>query len=187
MPDSLNVVTLVGSLRRASLNAAIARALPGLAPEGMRIGALGSVGDIPLYDADLQAQGMPAQVTAMAEAIRAADGLIFVTPEYNYSVPGVLKNAIDWLSRVQPQPFSGKPVAIQSASGGMLGGARAQYHLRQSLVFLDAHFLNRPEVMVAQAPSKISEAGEITHQATREVIQTQLNAFAGFIARLGRG
>src|SRR5690349_3397803 len=108
--ESLRVVTLCGSLRRGSYNAAIARALPALAPEGMDITALGSPGEFPLYDADIQAQGFPAPVTAMADAIRAADGVIFVTPEYNYSVPGVLKNAIDWLSRLQPQPFAGKPV-----------------------------------------------------------------------------
>jgi len=182
-----SVVTLCGSLRKGSYNAAIARALPGLAPEGMRVSALGSVGDFPLYNADVQAQGFPQPVQAMAEAIRAADGLVIVTPEYNYSIPGALKNAIDWLSRLPQQPLAGKPVAIQSASMGALGGARAQYHLRQSLVFLDAHCLNRPEVMVASAQTKISEAGEITDAATREFIQKQLAAFAGFIARIGRG
>ena len=84
----------------------------------------------------------------MAEKITAADGVIIVTPEYNYSVPGILKNALDWLSRLSPQPLAGKPVAIQTASPGLIGGARAQYHLRQSLVFLDALVLNKPEAMV---------------------------------------
>ena len=184
MPDSLTVVTLCGSLRRASYNAAIARALPGLAPEGLRVAALGSIGEFPLYNADLQAQGFPAPVTAMAEAIRAADGIVVVTPEYNYSIPGGLKNAIDWLSRLPNQPFAGKPMAIQSASMGALGGARAQYHLRQSVVFLDALVLNRPEVMVAAAQTKISEAGEITDEATRGFIQAQLKAFGDFIRRV---
>lgn len=183
MAETLNVVTLVGSLRRASFNAAIARALPGLAPAGMRITPLGSVGEFPLYDADVQAAGFPAPVTAMAEAMRAADGVIIAAPEYNYSIPGVLKNAIDWLSRVPNQPFAGKPVAIQSASMGMLGGARMQYHLRQALVFLDAHFLNKPEVMVPQAQTRISAEGEITDAATRELVQSQLRAFADFAAR----
>ena len=187
MTQACSVVTLCGSLRKGSYNAAIQRALPGLAPEGMRVTALGSVGELPLYDADVQAQGFPQPVQAMAEAIRAADGLIFVTPEYNYSMPGVLKNAIDWLSRLPQQPFAGKPVAIQSASMGALGGARAQYHLRQSLIFLDAYCLNRPEVMVAAAQTKVSEAGELTDAAMREFIGKQLAAFAGFIARLGRG
>jgi chromate reductase, NAD(P)H dehydrogenase (quinone) len=185
MPDSpLTVVTLCGSLRRASYNAAIARALPGLAPEGMRIAALGSIGEFPLYNADVQAQGFPAPVTAMAEAIRAADGVLFVTPEYNYSIPGGLKNTIDWLSRLPNQPLAGKPVAIQSASMGALGGARAQYHLRQSMVFLDALVLNRPEVTVAAAQTKISEAGEIIDEATRGFIQAQLKAFGDFIRRV---
>ena len=103
----LQFVTLVGSLRKGSFNAAIARALPSLAPKGVTISALGSVGDIPLYNSDHQDQGFPAPVLAMAQQIVAANGVIIVTPEYNYSIPGVLKNAIDWLSRVSPQPFAG--------------------------------------------------------------------------------
>src|SRR5438270_3770284 len=114
----LRLVVMVGSLRKGSYNAAIARALPALAPEGVTIAPLGSVGDFPLYNADVQEKGFPAPVTAMAEAIRAADGVIFVTPEYNHSIPGVLKNAVDWVSRVPNQAFAGKPVAIQSASPG---------------------------------------------------------------------
>ena len=118
----------------------------------------------------------------MGEAIAAADGVVIVTPEYNYSVPGVLKNAIDWLSRLPNQPFAGKPVAIQSASPGALGGARAQYHLRQSLVFLDARVLNRPEVMVGGAYGKADMAsGDLTDQATKDFIAGQLKAFADFV------
>ncbi|WEK03897.1 MAG: NAD(P)H-dependent oxidoreductase [Candidatus Devosia phytovorans] len=93
----------------------------------------------------------------MAEQVRRADGIAFVTPGYNYSVPGVLKNALDWISRVQPAPFAGKPVLIQTASIGSLGGARAQYHLRQILVFLDAYSMNKPEVMIGDAASKVRE------------------------------
>ena len=112
----LHFVTLLGSLRRGSYSAAIARALPALAPEGVSVAPLSSVGDLPLYNADIQAGGFPAAVQQMGEAIARADGVIIVTPEYNYSVPGVLKNAIDWLSRLPAQPFIGKPVAIQSGS-----------------------------------------------------------------------
>ena len=108
----LHFVVMLGSLRRASFNAAIARALPALAPDGVSITPLGSVGDFPLYNHDVQLKGFPPVVTAMAEAIASADGVIFVTPEYNHSVPGVLKNAIDWISRLPNQPFAGKPVAI---------------------------------------------------------------------------
>ncbi len=182
MTQSLTFVTLLGSLRKGSYNGIVARALPGLAPEGVTIAPLGSVGDLPHYDADLQAAGWPAPVTAMAEAMRAADGIIIVSPEYNYSVPGVLKNAIDWLSRQPEQPFKGKPVLIQSASPGVLGGARMQYHLRQSLVFLDARVFNVPEVMVGAAHTKVDEAtGALTDQGTRDFIAKQIAAFADFV------
>src|SRR5215211_2363659 len=149
MTEKLNVITICGSLRKGSFNAMVARTLPSLSPDGMAIKDAPPIGTLPLYNADVQNEsGFPAPVNALAEAIRAADGVIFVTPEYNYSVPGVLKNAIDWVSRLQNQPFAGKPVAIQSASQGPLGGPRAQYHLRQMMVFLDAFAFNRPEIFV---------------------------------------
>lgn len=180
----LHFVTLLGSLRRGSYNAAIARALPALSPDGVTISPLGSVGDLPHYSADLQAEGFPAAALAMGEVIKAADGVIIVTPEYNYSVPGALKNAIDWLSRVPTAPFAGKPVAIQTGSPGLIGGARCQYHLRQILVFLDSYVLNKPEVMVSQIASKVdSTSGELTDQATRDFIATQLQAFSVFARR----
>lgn len=174
-------VTLLGSLRKASFNAGIARALPALAPEGATISTLGSVGDFPIYDADLQAEGFPPAVSAMGEAIRAADGVIIVSPEYNYSIPGGLKNAIDWLSRLPEQPFKGKPVLIQSASPGALGGARMQYQLRQCFVFLDARVFNAPEVMVGGAMAKFDkDSGDLTDQGTKDFIGKQLAAFAAF-------
>ena len=182
----LHFVTLLGSLRKASLNGVIARALPTLAPDGVTIEPLGSAGDFPLYNADTQAEGFPASVLAMAEAITMAHGVIIVTPEYNYSVPGVLKNALDWLSRLPAQPFAGKPTVIQSGSPGMIGGARAQYHLRQILVFLDAAVMNKPEVMVSQIMTKVDPTtGEITDSATRDIIVAQLKAFAAFTRRWG--
>ena len=108
--------------------------------------------------------------------------LIVVTPEYNYSVPGGLKNAIDWLSRLTPQPFAKKPVLIQSASPGALGGARAQYHLRQSFVFLDGRVMNTPETMVAGAYGKSDTAtGDLTDAKTKEFLGKQLAAFAVFV------
>ncbi len=180
----LRFVTLVGSLRKGSYNAAIARALPDLAPEGVTVEHLGLIGAFPHYDADLQANGFPAEVVAMGEAIAAADGVIFVTPEYNYSVPGALKNALDWISRLPSTPFAGKPVAIQTASPGMIGGARSQYHLRQVLVFLDAHVLNKPEVMVGNVTGKVDvESGTITDEATRGFLAKQLEALAAFARR----
>lgn len=115
----------------------------------------------------------------MGKAIAAADGVIIVTPEYNYSVPGALKNAIDWLSRLPDNPFAGKPVAIQSASPGMIGGARAQYHLRQSMVFLNARVLNKPEIMIGQAASRIdADSATVTDESTRQHLTAQLVALA---------
>jgi chromate reductase len=182
----LHFVTLLGSLRKGSYNAALARALPALAPTGVTIQALGSVGDFPLYNGDIQAEGFPAAVLAMAEAIAKANGVIIVTPEYNYSVPGVLKNAFDWLSRLPAQPFAGKPTLIQTASPGMVGGARAQYHLRQILVFLDAAVMNKPEVMVGQMMSKLDvESSTITDEATRTIVAGQLKMFTTFVRRWG--
>ncbi|MDR3534784.1 MAG: NAD(P)H-dependent oxidoreductase [Rhodopila sp.] len=186
IPDQkpLHFVTLLGSLRRGSNHAAIARALPALAPEGVTIEPLGSIGDLPLYNADVQAEGFPQAVLAMAEAIAKADGVIIVTPEYNYSIPGGLKNALDWLSRLPAPPFVGKPVAIQTGSPGPIGGSRAQYHLRQMLVFLDARVLNKPEVMVGQLMSKIdADTGELADQVTRDFIANQLRVFATFARR----
>jgi chromate reductase len=175
----LHFVTLLGSLRKGSYHAALAGALPSFAPDGVTVSALGSIGELPHYDADLQADGFPPAVLAMADAIRSADGVIIVTPEYNYSFPGALKNALDWLSRVTPPPLAGKPVAIQTGSPGMIGGARAQYHLRQVMVFLDAHVLNRPEIMVGGMTNKIDpETGEIIDEATAGLIAQQLVALA---------
>ncbi len=178
---SLHFVTLLGSLRHGSYNAAIARALPSLSPDGVTIAALGSVGSFPLYDEDLEKTGFPADVMAMGDTIRLADGVIIVTPEYNYFIPGALKNALDWLSRLPNQPFAGKPVAIQTASRGMLGGVRAQYHLRQILVYLDAAVLNKPEVMIGHVAGKVDgEPPELTDEETRQHLSKQIAAFAHF-------
>lgn len=179
--NRLHFVTLVGSLRRLSFHSAIAESLQELAPENVTVTRLPSVGLLPHYDADLQAEGFPQTVLELGTAISEADGVIIVTPEYNYSVPGVLKNALDWLSRLPTAPLTGKPVAIQSASPGIFGGARAQYHLRQSLVFLDSPVLNKPEVMVGGAASKIDVEGKkVTDAQTRDIISAQLKAFAAF-------
>ncbi len=184
MTDQLRILAILGSLRRESYNASVLRQLPALAPAAMTIESVG-LAEIPPYDDDVrQQQGYPAAVKELRTAIAAADGVLFVTPEYNYSVPGVLKNAIDWASRPPEQPFDGKPVAIITASPGLLGGSRAQYHLRQSLVFLNAFPLNKPEVMITQVAGKLNEQGELTDQSTRDLLTTQLTAFAAWIRRL---
>jgi chromate reductase len=131
------------------------------------------------------AVGFPGPVNVLADAMRIADGVIIVTPEYNYSIPGGLKNAIDWVSRLPNQPFAGKPVALQSASPGPLGGARVQYDLRRAMVFLDAFVLNKPEIFIGGCASKIDErTGELKDAATRDFIKQQLAAFAKFIMHL---
>ncbi|MBV8794000.1 MAG: NAD(P)H-dependent oxidoreductase, partial [Hyphomicrobiales bacterium] len=175
----LHFVVMLGSLRKASFNAAIARALPALAPEGVTIEPLPSVGEFPLYNYDVQDKGFPPIVTAAAEAIRKAGGIIVVTPEYNHSIPGVLKNAIDWISRLPDQPFAGKPVALETSSPSLFGGLRAQLHLRHMFVYLDGRVLNKPEVIIPQVNTKIDAAtGELTDPATRGFIADQLKAFA---------
>lgn len=175
-------VVLVGSVRKGSFNAAIARALSGLAPEGVSVEILPSVAQLPIYDGDIEAEGTPAPVADLAQAVAAADGVVIVTPEYNYSIPGGLKNALDWLSRVKDKPLKGKPTLIQSASMGGFGGARAQYHLRQVLVCLDMPVMNVPEVMVGQVHTKVTE-GTLTDQGTLSFIEGQLAAFHDFVRR----
>lgn len=184
---SFNVISVCGSLRKASYNAMVARALPGLAPDGMSITPAPSFAEFPIYNADLQeADGFPAAVTRLADAIRAVDGVIFVTPEYNFSIPGGLKNALDWVSRVPKQPFAGKPVAIQSAAPGPVGGARVQYDLRKTMVFLDALTLNKPEIFISNVKSRLNEeTGQLTDETTKDFIRQQLAAFATFMARVG--
>lgn len=187
MSESLKVVTLLGSLRKGSFNAMVARTLPKLAPAGMDIAALPTIADIPLYDADIQQdEGFPKSVEAIAAQIREADGVVIVTPEYNYSVPGGLKNAIDWLSRLPDQPLAGKPVLIQTSSMGAIGGARCQYHLRQILVFLDAMVMNKPEFMGGVIQNKVdTQTGEVIDQSTLDHLTGQLTAFGEYIQRVG--
>jgi chromate reductase, NAD(P)H dehydrogenase (quinone) len=183
---TFNVVCICGSLRRGSYNRMVMQALPALAPPNMQLREAPSFAEFPLYNADLQeADGIPPPAQKLADAIRAADGVIFNSPEYNFSIPGGLKNAIDWVSRVQNQPFAGKPVALQSATGGPLGGGRMQYDLRRAMIFLDAITLNRPEIFIGNCAQKIdAKTGQITDQQTVTFIQQQLIAFANFIERL---
>jgi chromate reductase len=182
-----NVVSICGSLRKGSYNRMVMNTLPGLAPTGMSIKEAPSYAELPLYNADIQnSSGFPAAATVLADAIRTANGVIFCTPEYNFSLPGGLKNAIDWVSRMQNQPFAGKPVAIQSVSPGPLGGGRVQYDLRRMMVFLDALTLNKPEIFVGSCASRFDEkTGELKDETTRNLIKQQLEAFDKFIARHG--
>jgi chromate reductase len=175
--STLQFATMLGSLRHASYTRAIAETLDELAPDDVAVTLLGSVGGLPHFNQDLQDLGIPDEVVEMGAAVASADAVVIVTPEYNYSTPGVLKNALDWLSRLPRRPFEGKPVAIQSASPGLLGESRAQYHLRQILVALDAVVLNKPEIIVPQVASKVDIAtATLRDEFTRTLVAAQLAA-----------
>ncbi len=187
MADNVNVVVIVGSLRKGSLNASVARALPALAPPELKLTPIKtSFAKFPIYNFDdQQATGIPADVQAWCEEIRKADGVVIVSPEYNWSIPAGLKNAIDWASREKDVCFTNKPVALMSAAPGLLGGGRMQYHLRMALTAIDAQMYGKPEVFVTQANKKIDEkTGEITDQAAKDAIKLALVAIAKFVARV---
>ena len=181
----MEVLAIAGSLRAGSFNRGLVRAARALAPQGMTI-VEADISEIPLYNGDTDSdESRPDAVTALAEKVKSADALLFATPEYNYSIPGVLKNTIDWLSRIPGGIFAGKPAAIMGASMGGMGTSRSQYHLRQVLVFLDVHPLNKPEVFVSAAHTKCDENGDLTDEATKEMIGKQLEALKAWTERLG--
>lgn len=184
---ALKVLGISGSLRKGSYNSAALRAAAELAPAGMTVEIFDRVGELPLYDEDERQKGFPPAAEALRAQIRAADALLFATPEYNYSTSGVLKNAIDWASRPPEQPFQGKPIAMIGASAGVLGTARAQYHLRQCFIFLDGRLLNRPEVFIGQAPQKFDADGRLTDEGTRKILGEMLQALADWTRLLQRG
>jgi chromate reductase len=152
----------------------------------MEIRTFGRLSEIPLYDADLEAQGDPEPVQALKAAIGEADALLVATPEYNHGVPGVLKNAIDWASRpARSSVLGGKPAAIFGASPGVTGTARAQAQLRQAFVFTDTPVLPQPEILVYRAKDKFDEDGRLTDEKTREFVSRLLVALLDWTRRLG--
>ena len=181
----ITVLGICGSLRKASFNRAALNTAIELKPPGMTI-EVAEIGDIPLYNEDVRAQGFPAPVERLRGQIKAADALLFACPEYNYSMSGVLKNAIDWASRPPDQPFAGKPVAIMGAGAGMAGTARAQYDLRRSCVFLDMHPINKPEVLIGQAQTKFDANGRLTDEAARGFIRDMLVSLEAWTRQIGR-
>jgi chromate reductase len=181
--ESIAILGFAGSLRKDSYNKAILRVAGELLPEGVTLEIFDLEG-IPPFNQDLEGN-LPERVKVFKAAIRSADALLIATPEYNYSIPGVLKNAIDWASRPYgDNPFTGKPVALMGASIGMLGTARAQYHLRQSFVFLNSYMLNQPEVMVNFANQKIDETGRLTDETTRQKIKELVEALVVWCRKL---
>ena len=176
-----SILGISGSLRDASFNTAALRAAQSMAPDGMTI-EIADISEIPLYKEEVYQQGFPPAVETLREQIRAADAVLIATPEYNFSFSGVLKNAIDWVSRPPSQPFDGKLVGVMGASAGRLGTARAQYHLRQVFVFLNGHVLNKPEVMIAGAGNAFDENGNLTDEVANKVIKDLLDAIEKAVA-----
>ena len=183
MEQKIKVLAFAGSLRKDSYNKALIRAAVEVAPENVSIEVFDLEG-IPPFIQDLE-NTPPQIVVEFKQKIRNADALLIATPEYNYSVPGVLKNTIDWASRPRVDtPFEGKPIAIMNASIGRFGGARAQYHLRQIFIFLNMHPVNRPEVMLSFAQDNVDTNGKVTNEQTRQLIRQLLDALVEWTKRL---
>jgi len=177
----MKVLGISGSLRERSFNTALLRAAQDLAPPGMEI-EIYNLASIPIYNDDVRLAGYPSEVASFRDAIRAADGLIIASPEYNRSVPGVLMTAIDWASRPPEQPFAGKPMAIMGVSNGALGAAFANHHLRQIFVYMDARTVNGPEVMIGDAKTKFDASLNLVHEPTRQFVSDHLKRLGALVA-----
>ena len=178
----MDILAITGSLRAGSYNTMLAKELMAQAPAPLHI-TLTGIDGIPIYNGDEDGPDKPAAVLALAEKIRAAKGLIIVAPEYNYSIPGGLKNALDWVSRLPNQPFKDKRTAIAGAAMGPLGTGRMQYHLRQVLQFLETQVMPKPEIFLGAAHTKFDAAGKLTDQPTADVLGAWLGAFKDWVAR----
>ena len=185
MSKSVRILGIAGSLRRESYNRAALRAATQLLPADATIDVF-ELDDIPAFNQDDE-QNPPGKVVELKKRIREADAILFVTPEYNYSIPGVLKNAIDWASRPYgDSAWNGKPAAIMGASVGAIGTARAQYHLRQMMVFLNMFPINQPEVMIGNAQDRFDAQGNLTHDATKEFIRQLLQSLVEWAKRIAQ-
>ena len=183
MAHPMTILGIAGSLRRDSYNRAALRQAQQLVPAQARL-AIFELDGIPPFNQDEERQP-PTQVVELKNRVRAANAILLVTPEYNYSVPGVLKNALDWASRPYgDNAWHDKPVAIMGASIGSLGTARAQYHLRQMFVFLNMHALNQPEVMISNAAQRFDEHGHLRDPVSRDLIQQLLRNLVDWTERL---
>jgi chromate reductase len=182
--SQLRILGICGSLRAGSCNRALLRAAQELAPAGVNI-VIFELHAIPPYNADVEAQGFPEPVVALKTAIAKADALLIATPEYNHSIPGVLKNALDWASRPPASsPLNWKPAAIMGASNGSWGTARSQQHLRLVCSFVNMLVMNLPEMLVARAQDKVDASGRLTDEPTRQFMVKFLQAFAQWVPRV---
>jgi chromate reductase len=183
MSRQIRILGIAGSLRRESYNRAALRAATQLVPEAVTIDIF-ELDDIPGFNQDDE-QNPPAKIVELKRRIREADAILFVTPEYNYSVPGVLKNAIDWASRPYgDSAWNGKPAAIIGASVGAIGTARAQYHLRQMMVFLNMFPINQPEVMIGNATRSFDDQGNLTDETAKKLIRQLLQNLLDWTRRI---
>ena len=180
--ENVSIFGFAGSLRLGSYNKMLLKTAQELSPENVKIEIFDLEG-IPIFNQDFENKPND-KLKIFKEKIKASDGLLIVTPEYNYSVPGVLKNVIDAASRPSgTNPFEGKPIGIMGASIGMIGTARAQYHLRQSMVFLNAYIMNRPEIMVSFAENKFDQTGRLTDEVTRQKVKEFMVALLQWIIK----
>jgi len=177
MKDNYHFVAISGSLRNKSYNTMVLKAAQKLVPANIDIEQI-SIADVPMYNFDLHEKFYPESVEKICTTIKTADALIIVTPEYNYSIPGALKNVIDFLSKHPAKPFDKKAVGIVSASPSLLGGVRAQYHLRQILVAVNAMTMNIPEVVITEVNTKFDEAGNLTDEKTKEFLKKFIEGLA---------
>lgn len=183
---TLKIVALSGSLRAQSYNTMALEAARSLLPEGVTLEIL-DYSDVPLYNGDLHAKGQPECIERLRAQIAAADGLLIASPEYNFSVAGVLKNAIDWLSKAQPQqPFKNKPIAILSATTGPLGGARSQYDLRKIMASIEGIVMPKPEIFIGNSGTRFQD-GKLVDEATIKLLQAQMLAFRDWMVRWRAG
>lgn len=185
MAGNIKILGIAGSVRKASFNKSALREAQKLVPQGASM-EIFDIDGLPNFNQD-EEKNPPAKVTELKARIRAADAILFVTPEYNYSIPAPLKNTIDWISRAPKQPFAGKAAATMGASTGLLGGVRAQLHLRHSMVFLDMHPVNKPEVMIAKAAEKFDAELNLTDLQARDLVAKLLHSLVAWTRRLSSG
>lgn len=176
----VEILCLIGSLRKDSYNRKVFEKYREIA--GSRAVVVeGNYRDFPLYNSDLHETSFPRSIIDLGEKILFSDGILFFSPEYNYSLPGPLKNAIDWISRLEPQPFANKPTSVIGASPGRLGTSRMQYHLRQMAVFVDLVFLNKPEVMISEVDKVFNESGVLVDPLTQDILKKHFEKFHEFV------
>jgi chromate reductase len=182
-PPAIKLLGISGSLRAQSFNSGALSVVGSVLPEGMQFN-VASLADLPFYNADVEQRGFPAEVESFRRKVAAAEALIFAVPEYNFSVPGVLKNALEWLSRPPHSPTNGKPCAVFGASVSPLGTARGQFHFRHICVSLNMIPVNAPHVDITNAKTKFDAEGRLTDQASIDLIRQLVGELRGLTIRL---